>query len=96
MVDANLSLVSVAAITADSTSVITEQVEAEAEDGIDADADPEGVISARLRKLQQGADVNAGYAKAARLIFTNIFDYFRANGELELFSQQFNMNFIAK
>lgn len=54
------------------------------------------MISARLRKLQQGADPNAGYAKAARLIFTNIFDYFRANGELCMFSQRFIVKFIAK
>lgn len=44
--------------------------------------DPEGVAS---RKLQQAAallpDPNAGYAKAVRLIFSNIFDFFRANGE---------------
>lgn len=51
----------------------------------DADGDDES--SAQRRQLQQVPanqllpDPNAGYAKAARLIFSNIFDFFRANGE---------------
>lgn len=53
------------------------QADGEAAD-VDAEADPEG---AALRQLQQLPDPSAGYAKAVTLIFTNIFDFFRANGE---------------
>jgi hypothetical protein len=50
----------------------TEAVEAE------DDTDAEG---AALRKLQQLLpEPNDGYTQAARIIFTNIFDFFRANG----------------
>jgi hypothetical protein len=47
-----------------------------------ADAEEESdPIAAASRKLQQLPDPNEGYAKSVRLIFTNIFDFFRANGE---------------
>lgn len=60
---------------ADSMLLQAETAEAEDED----DSDAEG---AALRKLQQLLpDPNDGYTQAARLIFTNIFDFFRANGE---------------
>ena len=53
-----------------------------ADDTASAEEDPEGFAS---RELQQAADLlpdpNAGYAKAVRIIFTNIFDFFRADGE---------------
>lgn len=42
------------------------------------EADPEGAALRRLQQLPASAD---GFAQAASGIFTNIFDFFRSNGE---------------
>lgn len=49
--------------------------------GVAAESDPEGFVARKLQQATLLPDPNAGYARAVRIIFTNIFDFFRANGE---------------
>jgi len=49
--------------------------------GVDAESDPEGFVARKLQQAELLPDPNSGYARAVRIIFSNIFDFFRANGE---------------
>lgn len=48
--------------------------------GVDAESDPEGFVARKLQQAELLPDPNSGYARAVRIIFSNIFDFFRANG----------------